>query len=481
MPLLLAPLLLAACTVGPNYVRPNVSVDPAYELPPQTQPASTQPAASQPAAEPAWWRLLKDEKLDALIATAQENNLDLQQAAARIREARAQRGVAVGGEFPTVNSSTSYQRVRESQNAAPFNAFPAASFPWEFDNYQLGFDASWELDVFGGTRRNIEAATGNLLASIEDQHAVLVTLQGEVARNYVDLRSAQRQLEIARHNLELQNQVLALTRDRMRTGLGSELDVARAAALVATTAADIPVFDRAATQAIYRLAVLTHQPLEKLADLRTQSPIPAAPANVLVGVPADLLRRRPDIRRAERQLAAATARIGVAEAALYPRFSISGFFNMQSESIEDLFDWRSRAFGIGPTIAWPIFEAGRLRGVVQVRTAQQEQALTAYERTIETAIEDVRDQMVIFSTERQRHESLVQAVASNRQALELATSSYTQGLVDFLTVLDAQRQLDQAENTLARSDAQLAQSVIAISKALGGGWENQDAKVTNEK
>jgi outer membrane protein, multidrug efflux system len=411
-----------------------------------------------------------------LIATAQENNLDLQQAQARLWEARAQRVVVVGGELPSVEAGVGYQRNRLSQNAAPYNAFDVAGFPWEFDTYQAGFDARWEMDLFGGTRRSIEAATGSVQGRMEDRRAVLVTLQAEVARNYIEVRSAQRQREIAAHNLELQNQVLALTRDRVKNGLGSDLDVARAAALVATTAADVPTFERSEMQAIHRLAVLTHQPLEKVAELRAQGPIPAIPDEVLVGVPAELLRRRPDIRRAERALAAATAHVGVAEAELYPKLSLTGFFNLQSESIEDLFDWRSRAFGIGPTISWPIFEAGRLRAAVSIRNAQQEQALLAYEQSIDNAIQDVRDQMIALSTERRRHEALAQAVASNRQALELATNSYAQGLADFLTVLDAQRQLDQAENALARSEAQLAQSLVALAKALGGGWQNEEPK-----
>jgi multidrug efflux system outer membrane protein len=462
--LVLAALALGACTVGPNYHVPQIAVEGSYG---QGAAGADAGAAAQ------WWQVLGDAELDALVATAAQNNLDLRQAQARIREARAQRAVTAGRDLPAVDAGAAYEHQRFSQNAAPFNAFDVPGFPWEFNLYQAGFDANWELDVFGGNRRSLEAASAQAQAAEEDRRAVLVTLQAEVARNYVELRGCQRQRALAERNLEAQNQTLALTRDRVKNGVGSELDVSRAAALVADTAAEVPLYERGAWEAIHRLCVLTNQPLEKLAELSAAAPIPAAPEQVMVGVPADLLRRRPDIRRAERQLAAATARIGAAEAELYPRFSLTGAFNLQSASIEDLFDWRSRAFSMGPAISWPIFEAGRLRAAVAVRNAQQEQALLTYEQAVQGAIAEVRDQMVTFSTERQRHASLAQAVTSDRDALDLAGKLYAQGLTDFLTVLDAQRQLDQAENALARSDTQLDESFIALYKALGGGWQNQ--------
>ena len=220
--------------------------------------------------------------------------------------------------------------------------------------------------------------------------------------------------------------------------------------------------------ALHRLAVLTHQPLEKLEHLRTQTPIPTLPESVDVGIPAELLRRRPDIRRAERQLAAATAQAGVAEADLYPKFSLTGFFNLQSASASDLLAWRSRAFSIGPTVTWPILESGRLHAVIAVRNAQEEQALVTYERAVEDAIQEVRDQLVTLSTERQRRASLAEEVKADQDAVDLAGKLYAQGLTDFLTVLDAQRQLDQAQNALARSDTDADSSLIALYKARSG-------------
>ncbi len=460
-------VLPAACTVGPDYRPPDLKTEPSYG-----------PVAAEQNAAAAWWATLNDPVLNDLIATAAGNNLDLRQAEARIREARAQRAVVVGNDMPSLNVDGQYQHQRFSQNAAPFNAFNVPNFPWEFNLYQLGFDASWELDVFGGTRRAVEAAGAAVQASEEDRRAVLVSLLGEVARNYVELRGYQQERLLAQHNLDTQNQTLTLTRDRMNKGLSTELDVSRAAAQVATTAASVPVFERQEWQALHRIAVLAHQPLEKVIYLREVAPIPSPPNSVVVGIPAELLRRRPDIRRAERQLASATARIGVAEAQLYPKFSLTGVFNLQSASIDDLFAWRSRAFSIGPTVTWPIFEAGRLRAVVNVRTAQQEEALVTYEQTVQSAIQEVRDALVAFTTERRRRASLSDAVAADADSVDLSSKLYAQGLTDFLTVLDAQRQLYQAQDQLAQSDTQLDSALIALYKALGGGWE-ADASVSN--
>jgi NodT family efflux transporter outer membrane factor (OMF) lipoprotein len=454
-----ATLAAGACTVGPNYRAPELRLE-----------ASFGPAAP-PAQAGAWWRQLQDPALDALISAAVENNLDLRLATARIREARAQRAIVRGTAEPEINGSAGYSHNRFSQNAAPFNAFDVPGFPWEYNLYQAGFDASWEIDLFGGARRAVEAANASVQAGEEDRRSALVTLLGEVARNYIDLRGAQDRRRIALQNLEAQRQTVELTRERMTQGLGTQLDVTRAEAQVAQTAAQVPLYEREEWQALHRLSLLTNRPLDGLFVLREPAPVPIAPDSVLVGVPADLLRRRPDIRRAERQLAAATARIGVAEAELYPKLSLTGFFNFQSASIEDIFDWRSRAFGIGPTVTWPIFQAGRLRAAVAVRNAQQEEALVTYEQTVQRAVEEVRDELVTFQTERQRQASLQDAVRAQQESFDLATQLYRQGLTDFLSVLDAQRQLFEAQDALARSRAQATAAVVALYKALGGGWD----------
>lgn len=450
---------LGACTVGPNYQQPQLNIESSYA------PAEAQSVPT------AWWTALHDPTLDGLLATAASSNLDLQQAEARIREARAQRAVIQGTDQPNLNADAGYDRQRYSQNAAPFNAFNIPGFPWEFNLYQMGFDASWEIDIFGGNRRALEAASANVQAQQEDRRSVLVTLLGEVGRNYVELRGYQQEQVFAQHNLDVQEQSLSLTRDREKNGVGNDLDVSRAQAQVADTAARIPVYEREEWQAIHRLCVLTNQPLDQLLYLRQAGPIPVAPDAVSAGIPAELLRRRPDIRAAERRLAAATARIGQAQAELYPKLSLTGFFDLQSASIDDLWAWRSRAFSIGPAVTWPIFEAGRLRAAVRVATSQQEQAFIAYQQSVQGAIAEVRDDLITFSTERSRRASLAQAAAADQEALDLSNQLYSQGLVDFLSVLDAQRQLYTAQDQLAQSDAQLAATLIALYKALGGGWE----------
>ncbi len=458
---------LCACTVGNNYQQPQLRMDATYG------PAATQ-AASQAAtqsATTAWWKSLNDPLLDQLVERAAAANLDLVQAAARIRGVRAQRAVTAGGELPTLNADGGYTHQRYSQNAAPFNAFDTPGFPWEFNLYQLGFDASWELDFFGGTRRAVEAANADVAAGIEDQRAVLVSVTAETARTYVELRGYQHEASLARENLALQRESLEITREQMKNGVGTQLDVSRAQAQVAATEAAIPLLQRNAWQAIHRLALLLNEPIESLAVLESERPIPVAPPAVAVGVPAELLRRRPDIRRAERRLAAASARTGQAQAALYPRFSLTGLFNLQSANIEDLFKWRSRALSLGPSVEWPIFDAGALRAAVRVRSAGQEEALAAYEQTVRQAVTEVQDGLVAFTTERQRRGYLADAVAADRVAFDLAQQLYRQGLTDFLTVLDAERALYNAQDALARSDTDQATALIGLYKALGGGWD----------
>lgn len=465
--------MLGACTVGPNYAPPQVKMDADFGPLAATQP-STQPGAATtpaPGSEAAWWEALNDPLLDQLVARAAAANLDVRQAAARIRAARAQFAVASGGQYPQANVAGGYTRQRFSQNAAPFNAFDVPNFPWEFNLYQLGFDASWELDIFGGTRRALQAANADIAARIEERRGLLVSIAAEVARNYVLLRGNQLEIRLAQDNLRLQRESLALTQEQMNKGMGTQLDVSRAQAQVAATEAAIPLLERNAWQAIHRIALLANESVEGLAILQEPRPIPAVPQAVTVGVPAELLRRRPDIRQAERRLAAATARTGAAQAALYPRLSLTGFFNLQSESIDDLFTWKSRAFSIAPTVRWPIFDAGTLRAAVQVRTAGQEEALAGYEATVRQAVTEVRDGLVAFTTERRRRGSLAEAVTADRQALDLAQQLYGQGLTDFLTVLDAERELFTAQDALARSETDQATALIGLYKALGGGWE----------
>ena len=465
-------LILAGCKVGPDYHPPQTAVGGSFE--PLPAKAGAQPyvltAGSGQTAE--WWTTLNDPVLNSLIEQAVKANHDLRLAAARVREARARRAVVGAGQYPELDVGASESRNRFSKTAAPYSAFNVPGFPWGFDLYQAGFDASWELDVFGSVRRSVEAADAGLEASVEDRRSVLVSVLAEVARNYVELRGYQQQFEISDRNLQTQRQTLELTMDRTHKGAATQLDVTRAAAQVSTTEAQLPLLRNLQWQAMHRLAVLIgQQPGALVETLSAVKPVPVPPAEVPIGVPAELLRRRPDIRRAERDLAAATARVGMATADLYPRFSLTGSFSLQSSNFSDLARWDSRTFGFGPAVLWPIFDAGRLRAVVQASDAQQEQALVRYEQTVLQSLEEVHDAIAAFITEQDRRKSLQAAVRASQESTEISQDLYRKGLTDFTTVLDSQQQLYQAQEALVQSETTVTTSLVALYKALGGGWE----------
>ncbi|HEX7230578.1 MAG TPA: efflux transporter outer membrane subunit [Candidatus Binatia bacterium] len=463
--------LAAGCSVGPDYRPPETATPGAW------QEAQQSGVDTQAGDLTEWWKEFKDPLLDSLVERAVKSNLDLRIAEARVREERATLAATAAGLWPTLDVSGSYSRNRASQNAigSPTQGAvvaPTGARQLENNFYKTGFDSSWEIDVFGGTRRQIEGAEAILQASIEERRGVLVTLLGDVARNYIDLRGLQRRLEVAQENLRAQQDTLGLTRVRFDAGLASDFEVAQSEGEVATTAAQIPTLQSALKQAAYRLDVLLGtQPGTTWDELARTAPIPALPPEAHVGLPADLLRRRPDIRSAERQLAAATAQVGAATANLYPRFSLLGNIGLQSISASDWITAQSRFWSIGPTISWPVFDAGRIRATIEIRNAQQEQALKQYEKSVLTAFEDVENALVNYGNEQIRYRSLLEAVAANRRALEMANDLYIQGLVPFLNVLDAQRTLYATEADLAQSEANMAANLVALYKALGGGWE----------
>ena len=469
---------LSGCMVGPNYRAPQAPVPAAWS---EAQPSG---AEARAAAMTQWWTTFKDPLLESLIARAVQSNWDLRTAAGRVREARVLRGVAGADLWPTINVSGSYTRQRSSENAIPLSLGGASSgtsgggtpflrgLKLEQDLFQTGFDASWEIDLFGGVRRSIEAADADLAASQEDLRNTLVSLLAEVARNYVEVRGFQRRLAIAQENLKAQQDTLELTRARFNAGLTSELDVTQAASQLATTQSQIPPLETALKQGIHRLGVLLGQaPGALLEELSTAAPIPSVPPKVPAGLPAELLRRRPDIRRAERQLAAATARIGVAEADLYPKLSLTGSLGLESLKLADLPQGASRFWSVGPTLSWPIFDAGRIRANIAVQDARTDQQLSTYAQTVLTALEDVENGLVAYSREQVRRMQLTQAVEANRRAVALANELYRNGLGTFLNVLDSERALFASESDLAQSEATVSSDVVALYKALGGGWE----------
>ncbi len=464
-------LLLAGCSVGPDYHAP------ARTMPADWVEGQGAGIDSQPEDLAHWWSVFNDPLLNSLIDRAVKANLDLQIAATRVREARAALAGVEAGAWPTVDVSSSYSRNRASENAVGLSSQGAVGAPrpgadLEQSFYQTGCDAAWEIDVFGGTRRRIEAAVASLDAAIEDQRAVLVSLIGEVARNYIALRGLQRRLALAEANLQVQQETARLNKIRFDVGLASELEVAQAEGQALSTAAQIPVLESAAKQTRFSLDLLLGGDPGMLRDeLSAEAPIPALPPAAHVGLPTELLRRRPDIRRSERQLAAATAQVGAATAALYPRFSLTGAFGLQSISASDWFTSGSRFWSIGPTISWPVFDAGRIRADLEIRNAQQAQALRIYEKSVLTGLADVESALVNYRNEQSRYRSLLGAVAANQRALDIANEQYLHGLIGFLNVLDGERTLFASQDNLALSEANMASNLVALYKALGGGWD----------
>ncbi len=459
-------LLLSGCVVGPDYHPPKT------EAPAQWTSPLAGGETNHPASLAEWWKHFGDTNLDAFITLAVRSNLDLRMAEARVRQARAERSVAAGGLWPSVNGSASYTRNRYGANQFPPLSGFGFDIPLDYDLYNAGFDAAWELDVFGGTRRAVETATAELGAAEFDWRGVLVSLLAEVARNYVEARGYQQQLAIARHNIEVQTEILSLTRNRYQHGLSSDLDVQQATALLSTTEAQVPSLETGFQQAVHHLAVLLGQaPGALWHSMSAQESIPATPPVVPVGLPSDLLCRRPDIQHAERELAAATSRIGVAKADLFPKFSLTGVVGLQSTSSANWFDYASRYWSAGPTVQWNLFQAGRIRANIRVQNARQEQALDAYQKAVLVALEDTENALVAYAKEQVRRQSLLRSVEANRQALDLANQLYRSGLADFLRVLDSERSLYAAEDALVLSDRTVSANLIALYKALGGGWE----------
>ena len=334
-------------------------------------------------------------------------------------------------------------------------------------------DAAWEMDIFGGTRRNIEAAEADIRASVEDRRDVLVTLASEVAINYVQLRGYQQEILIAQSNLKAQQQSADVVRKRFEGGFVSALDMANADAQVATTLSQIPVLETSAQQTIYNISVLLGQePASLLEELSPASSIPITPPEVPTGLPSEMLRRRPDIRRAEAQIHAATARIGVAAADLFPKFNLAGSLSVSADRVKSM-KWDSRSWSLGPSVDWQIFNAGSVSYKIEAQKALQQQAVLTYKKAVLTAIQDVENALLAYANEREHHKAIIDAVTANRKAVEIATKLYVEGQTDFISVLDAQRSLYSSEDALVQSTRNLSTDLIALYKALGGGWDTR--------
>jgi multidrug efflux system outer membrane protein len=466
LPVVLAILILTGCaTVGPDYVPPKKSVSKNWHT--QLKGGlSTEEMDPQTLA--AWWTTLNDSELSSLIDRAVSGNLDLKKALARVREVRARRGVAKADLFPTLDATGSATWSRS--NRAILTNLDTGTGKTSAD-YAASFDAGWELDIFGGVRRSVEAAEADLRASQEDLRDVLVSLLAEVALNYVEARTFQARLAFAEANLEAQNETCQLTLWRYQAGLSDELAVQQARYNLENTRSQIPTLRTGLEEALNRIAVLLgEQPGKVHEELEKKMPVPVTPLKVAVGVPAGVLRRRPDIRRAERQLAAQTARIGVATADLYPKFTLNGSIGLETLSLRNLSSSGTWTLSGGPQITWAIFKAGAIRQKIEVQSALQEQYLIVYEAAVLSALEEVENALVAYAEEQQRRQSLSQATQAAQKAVELAQHKYQAGLTDFSNVLDAERSLLSFQDQLAQSDGTVTSNLVRLYKALGGGW-----------
>jgi multidrug efflux system outer membrane protein len=467
-------LLAAGCTVGPDYHRPTMPV-------PESWAEMSTGLTAGPVNVGQWWSVFGDEQLDGLVEQALRFNKSLQLAEARILQARAQRLIAAATGLPTLDASGSYTRLSRSTDAFSFTSAGAgaapggttgAAFVRQGDLFQAGLDASWEVDLFGGVRRAVEAANANIGAAQEDFRDTLVTLLGEVATTYFQLRGNQRRIAVARENIDIQRKTVELTQGRFEAGLGSRLEVAQAEVLLATTESQIPPLEAAVKQSIHQLGVLIGaEPATLLQELSPPGPMPPVPPEVPVGLPSDLLRRRPDVRRAERQLAAATAEIGVAVADLFPKLSLTGTFGYQSTKGSNLFSPGSQFWAGGPRLSLPIFQGGQIRGNIRVQTALQEQALATYENTVLTALQDVENSIVGYAEAQAARASLARAVRASQESTQISQDLYQKGLLDFLNVLQSESALYQTQDRLIQNEQLALTSLVALFKALGGGWE----------
>ncbi|MCL4217274.1 MAG: efflux transporter outer membrane subunit [Candidatus Hydrogenedentes bacterium] len=505
-------LVLGGCVSGPDYVRPDTPVPDDWDTPLEDG------ATAEPVSVVQWWHTLNDPVLVEIIARAQAGNLDLKLAEARVREARAARGIVAADLLPQVGLAGSY-RVEQSPeqkfggtglpvslgaSAGPAGvstnityrgrnvtvsgsnsaAGPGASISLSPDGgdttpdriqdyFSAGFDAAWELDIFGGIARAVEAADASIEAENERLRNVYISLAAEVALNYIDYRTAQARLDIAQRNIESQAESARLTRVRYDAGLSSEFDAVRAEAQLATFKSQVPLFQTQRETALHRLGVLSGETPGALGDLLAEpAPLPTAPEEVPVGLPSALLQRRPDIRAAERDLAAATARIGAAIAEQFPKFALTGGLGTRTLGLTSgLLDSANQVWSLGPGIRLPIFQGGRIRANIDIQNARQEQALNNYEQTILLALEDVENGLVSFIREQDRRAFLSEALEANQRSVRLANERYNQGLEDFLSVLTVQAQVYDSEDRLLQSDAMILLDLISLYKALGGGWE----------
>ena len=482
---------LTNCTFGPDFLPPDPQL-PAGSY--TGEPGTVDPWLQHPP-DPNWWAVFRDPVLTDLERRVAAENLDVQTATIRLAESRFQRGVAAAAEFPSVNGDARYQRELFSVNGplspGPFvlinglippsgGRIPLVTVP--FNEYYIGFDASWELDLWGRVRRQVEAADAQVDQAAEQRRDALVSSLAELARDYIQLRGVQMQIGIANENLKIARDVLARVQERAVKGLGTGLDVENAAAQVEYIRAQIPTLGQQESQYINAVSLLLNQPPGTLrVELGRPRLVPLAPPRVPIGIASELARRRPDIRAAEAQLHAATADIGVAVGSFYPTVKLNGTVGLDSLDIRKLWQLNSLQYMAGPSVTVPIFAGGHLRNTLELRKSQQQEAAIQYQKTVMQAWHEVVNALVAYQLEQQRRMRLKLQIEHSRQALALARERYSDGVGDFLTVLDTERTLLQADQQYATSTTNVALNLVQLFKALGGGWEPTFPSSTNAK
>ncbi len=465
---LLCAAALFACAVGPDYVRPE-GASPAVWSEPLAGGLSASPPEREALAQ--WWTTLGDPQLTELVQRAVSGNLDLQAAEARVREARARRVVARSGFFPKLEANANASRGDASDSLRNDSANVGGTSGAN-DLYSAGLDASWEIDLFGGVRRELEAAQAEIVRSEEDLRDVLVSLAAEVALTYVDVRSFQARLAIASANLEAQEETEAIVGWRVQAGLATELELERARSNAAQTRAQIPSLRTSLEQARNGLAVLLGVPPGALAaELAEPRPVPRTPSDVAVGVPAQTLAQRPDVRRAEAELHAQTARVGVATARAYPSLTALGSIGLEALTPGRLLDAGASTWRLAGNTAWVVFDGGAIRGGIDAEDALRDQALAGFRASVLGALDEVENALVAYAQEQKRLLALEGGSSAAERAVALAQTQYGAGLVDFETVLNSQRSLYVLQEQVAVSERDVTSNLIRLYKALGGGWK----------
>ncbi len=473
-------LLLAGCSVGPDFSRPS------NHLPGQWHNLASDQHSRPLSADPAvnWWNNFKDPQLDSLIRRAIAGNLTLQQAVLRIAGAREQVAQATGALMPTLNGQASYalqqpglkgilkshhvyDNLTDDETSLVNKATGRVSF------YQGGFDASWELDLWGKARRQREMAIAEQQSAIEQRNDALVSLEAEVARTYLQLRAAQTTVQVIEQQVSIAQQTQQLTASQLQNGLAPAANLENATARVTALQAQLPGYQSQVSQAMNGLAVLLGKTPGALDnELQTTRPLPLLPNVVSVGVPSELARRRPDIRQAEAELHAQTANIGVSVAQLFPSISLTGQLGVRNTDASYLDNWSSHFYSIGPGISLPIFQGGQLVSGVRLARAQQANAALNYRQTVLTALQEVENALVSYRADQQQLISLQASANALQQAYSLSTEGYRKGIITYLEVLDAQRQLSETEQQVVQIQATAATDLVALYKSLGGGWQD---------